>query len=157
MKKEPVALISRYIIVKYRDTISKLIQDGKSINRLFLILALGIFFNILLIIASPNDFFRMNRALKFDEPSVLYGVNTKGEFEPIAEYYKFSRIITRLQDLPKEDKALSPHIMNKVVQCFVSTEDNDFFEHKGIDPRGIFRAFFVNIIAGRIKEGASTI
>lgn len=157
MKKEPVALISRYIIVKYRDSISKLIQDGKNINRLFLILALGIFFNILLIIASPNDFFRMNRALKFDEPSVLYGVNTKGEFEPIAEYYKFSRIITRLQDLPKEDKAHAPHIMNKVVQCFVSTEDNDFFEHKGIDPRGIFRAFFVNIIAGRIKEGASTI
>ncbi|NCS94398.1 MAG: carboxypeptidase, partial [Leptospira sp.] len=126
MKKEPVALISRYIIVKYRDLLSKTIQDGKSIYRLLFILGFCVFFNILFIIASPNDFFRMNRALKFDEPSILYGVNTKGEFEPIAEFYRFSRIITRLQDLPKEDPALSPHTMNKVIQCFVSSEDNDF-------------------------------
>jgi penicillin-binding protein 1A len=157
MKSEPIALISKYIIVKYRDLFSNLVQDGKNLKRLLIIFSVLAFLNILFIIANAKDFFNLERALSFEEPSILYGVNTKGAYEPIAEYYKFSRIITKLEDLPREQNPISSDDMNKVIQCFVSTEDNDFFSHKGIDPRGIFRAFFVNIIAGRIKEGASTI
>jgi penicillin-binding protein 1A len=157
MKSEPIALISKYIIVKYRDLFSNLVQDGKNLKRLLIIFAIMVFLNVLFIIANAKDFFYLDRALSFEEPSILYGVNTKGAYEPIAEYYKFSRIITKLEDLPREQNPLSSDDMNKVIQCFVSTEDNDFFSHRGIDPRGIFRAFFVNIIAGRIKEGASTI
>ncbi|MFV0341566.1 MAG: transglycosylase domain-containing protein [Anaerocolumna sp.] len=41
--------------------------------------------------------------------------------------------------------------------CVISIEDERFYEHNGIDMRGIFRAFFVGISKGDFDEGASTI
>ena len=41
--------------------------------------------------------------------------------------------------------------------AFVAVEDNRFYEHKGVDPRGLARAFYNNIIAQEITEGGSTI
>lgn len=46
----------------------------------------------------------------------------------------------------------------KVLQnCVISIEDERFYEHKGIDIRGIFRAFFAGLSHGNFDEGASTI
>ena len=46
----------------------------------------------------------------------------------------------------------------KIVQdAFVSIEDERFYDHNGIDIRGIFRAFFSGIKGGEFDEGASTI
>lgn len=157
MKKEPIGLVSKYFIVKFRTAFSWIIQDGRNLKRLAIALVVLIGLNILFVIANVKDFKKLKQAVVFEEPSTLYGLNTKGEYEPIAEFYKFSRILVNLDELPKEDPALSEDNHNKVIQCFVSTEDNNFFEHRGVDPRGIFRAFFVNLLAGRIKEGASTI
>ncbi|KKU88713.1 MAG: Penicillin-binding protein, 1A family, partial [Candidatus Wolfebacteria bacterium GW2011_GWA2_47_9b] len=42
-------------------------------------------------------------------------------------------------------------------QATVAIEDSGFYEHSAIDIKGIFRAFFVNIIRGGISQGASTI
>lgn len=39
----------------------------------------------------------------------------------------------------------------------IAIEDSGFYEHSAIDIKGIFRAFFVNIIRGEISQGASTI
>ena len=44
-----------------------------------------------------------------------------------------------------------------LAQAFVASEDERFFQHNGIDPRGIARAVVVNIKAQDAKEGASTI
>lgn len=41
--------------------------------------------------------------------------------------------------------------------AFIAIEDERFREHKGIDIRGIFRAFFVGISNGHFSEGASTL
>lgn len=41
--------------------------------------------------------------------------------------------------------------------AFVATEDNRFYEHKGIDPQGILRAIYNNIRSDGIAEGGSTI
>ncbi len=41
--------------------------------------------------------------------------------------------------------------------AFVAAEDGDFFSHKGVDFFSIFRAFFHNLLAGRRKQGGSTI
>lgn len=41
--------------------------------------------------------------------------------------------------------------------CFVSIEDERFYEHSGIDVRGIFRAGFVGLASGDFTQGASTI
>ncbi|MBI4411537.1 MAG: transglycosylase domain-containing protein, partial [Deltaproteobacteria bacterium] len=53
---------------------------------------------------------------------------------------------------------LSPKEMPKtIVQAIVASEDDRFFEHKGIDYQGILRAFFENLKAGHVVQGGSTI
>ena len=42
-------------------------------------------------------------------------------------------------------------------QAFISIEDNRFYEHNGIDPRGLLRAAWSNINNRGISEGGSTI
>jgi penicillin-binding protein 1A len=44
-----------------------------------------------------------------------------------------------------------------VVDAFIAAEDNNFWEHGGVDYTGMLRAFFANLRAGHTKEGASTI
>ncbi|MBQ7453645.1 MAG: penicillin-binding protein 1A [Selenomonadaceae bacterium] len=41
--------------------------------------------------------------------------------------------------------------------AFIAVEDNRFYEHKGVDPRGLLRAIYTNIVAQEIAEGGSTI
>jgi penicillin-binding protein 1A len=44
-----------------------------------------------------------------------------------------------------------------MIQAFVAAEDAEFFQHKGVDYKGIVRALLKNLIAGRIVQGGSTI
>ncbi|MEZ5920966.1 MAG: PBP1A family penicillin-binding protein [Parvularculaceae bacterium] len=44
-----------------------------------------------------------------------------------------------------------------LVKAFLSTEDRRFYEHRGVDIRGTFRALLANIRHGGIVEGGSTI
>lgn len=46
---------------------------------------------------------------------------------------------------------------NLLMQAIVSVEDTRFYKHKGFDLIGIARAVLVNVEAGEIQEGASTI
>ena len=48
-------------------------------------------------------------------------------------------------------------IPDSVKKATISIEDSGFYTHSAIDIKGIFRAFFVNIIRGGISQGASTI
>lgn len=41
--------------------------------------------------------------------------------------------------------------------AFVATEDNRFYSHNGIDPWGILRAVYVNLVHNGVAEGGSTI
>ncbi len=52
----------------------------------------------------------------------------------------------RIEDMP-------PHLL----QAVIATEDRRFYSHFGVDPLGLFRATFANLIAGRIVQGGSTI
>ncbi len=44
-----------------------------------------------------------------------------------------------------------------LIQAIISTEDRRFYQHSGIDFRGLARAMSVNISAGEIRQGGSTI
>ena len=44
-----------------------------------------------------------------------------------------------------------------LVKAFLAAEDKAFYEHDGVDPSAIFRAFFRNIESGDIVQGGSTI
>lgn len=48
---------------------------------------------------------------------------------------------------------LPPH----VVHAFLATEDRNFYHHVGVNPVAILRALFVNLQAGDVEQGGSTI
>jgi penicillin-binding protein 1A len=75
-------------------------------------------------------------------PTKLYDINGI----PFAELYRHRQELLRYEDIP-------PH----VIGAFLSVEDNNFYNHFGIDFKAILRAIFVNIKNLKIKQGASTI
>ncbi len=67
-----------------------------------------------------------------------------------------------IQDFSSEKRIFIPYnsIPQKVINAFLSAEDKNFFDHPGVDAKGVLRAViknFSNIINSRRLEGASTI
>ncbi len=82
------------------------------------------------------------------EPSVLSRVYTN-DGELIAEFALEKRLFIPFESIPE-----------KVINSFLSAEDKNFFEHPGVDAKGVTRAViknFKNILSNRRLEGASTI
>lgn len=59
--------------------------------------------------------------------------------------------------LEKREIATMKEIPARVVDAFLSAEDDQFFTHKGVDYWGLVRAMFANLKAGRVVQGGSTI
>ena len=45
----------------------------------------------------------------------------------------------------------------RLIGAVLAAEDHRFFEHHGLDPRGLLRAAWTNLRAGRVTQGGSTI
>ncbi|MEM7280441.1 MAG: penicillin-binding protein 1B [Pseudomonadota bacterium] len=58
-----------------------------------------------------------------------------------------------------EDRVLltPSEIPELLTASLLAVEDRSFFSHHGLDPRGIARAFFVNVTSGELKQGGSTL
>src|SRR3989344_6434334 len=48
-------------------------------------------------------------------------------------------------------------ISKEIKNATVAIEDSEFYEHRGVKPTAIIRAFFVNLVAGELSQGGSTI
>ncbi len=87
------------------------------------------------------------------------------EFETIADYHPklvseiYSHDNTLIAELFLERRFVLPfhEIPELLIQAFLASEDDRFYEHRGIDPYGIFRAAVANLKAGKIVQGGSTI
>ena len=64
----------------------------------------------------------------------------------LARYGDLTGDAVDVRDLP-------PHL----IQAVLAIEDRRFYDHFGLDPIGILRAVFVNLQAGRMVQGGSTI
>jgi penicillin-binding protein 1A len=64
----------------------------------------------------------------------------------IGEFYNQRRTLVSYESLPKH-----------VVNAFLAAEDDQFFQHGGINYQAILRATFANLRAGRSVQGGSTI
>jgi len=75
-----------------------------------------------------------------------YSIVYSEEDEVIGKFLMDNRIPIAYGQIPKQ-----------LVNAFVAAEDAEFFHHKGVDYKGILRAMFKNLFAGRIVQGGSTI
>jgi membrane peptidoglycan carboxypeptidase len=64
----------------------------------------------------------------------------------LTTFYEEHRKPTRIEDM-------SPYIISAIV----ASEDNRFYEHNGVDAKGVARAFVANQQAGGVSQGASTL
>jgi len=55
------------------------------------------------------------------------------------------------------DKVIMDEMPDQIVQAFVASEDQRFYEHGGVDYQSIARAVRANLGAGEVVEGGSTI
>jgi penicillin-binding protein 1A len=86
--------------------------------------------------------------LKSYKPAVSSKVYS-GDGELVSDFSTEKRIFIPYNSIPE-----------KVIKAFLSAEDKNFFNHPGVDARGVLRAVFNNIkntLSSRRLEGASTI
>jgi penicillin-binding protein 1A len=109
--------------------------------------------SIVLLLFIPYIFIVLVYTMHYD------AISTKLEYNPNLPTVLFDSegsVITTLYDemrIPVEfDK-----IPQTVLDAFTTAEDKNFFSHNGIDYFGILRAFVINVKAGSIKQGGSTI
>ena len=124
---------------------------GKMLKSFLLVVLLS-FFLVFITIFSALWYFSSDlpnyRFLQDYKPSVSTKVYDK-EGSIVADFAIQKRTFVAIDDIPLF-----------VINAFLSAEDKNFFQHPGIDARGITRAFFKNlknIITGQRLEGASTI
>jgi penicillin-binding protein 1A len=81
-----------------------------------------------------------------ERPLNAYSVVYSEEDEVVGKFLMDNRIPISYERIPK-----------MLIQAFLAAEDAEFFEHKGVDYKGIVRAMLRNLVAGRIVQGGSTI
>jgi penicillin-binding protein 1A len=75
-----------------------------------------------------------------------YSIVYSEEDEVVGKFLMDNRIPVSYEQIPKP-----------LVKAFIAAEDAEFFQHKGVDYKGILRAMFKNFLARRIVQGGSTI
>ncbi len=98
--------------------------------------------------------------LGFLTASIQTMPSLKDDIRPAASsqiYDSNGKLITTIHSvenrLPVSMNKIPKHLQN----AFVAAEDARFYQHSGIDPRGIIRALWSNITGGGVSEGGSTI
>lgn len=82
------------------------------------------------------------RDVRFQTPMQVYTKDGK----LISQFGEQRRIPVTFEELPKQ-----------LIDAVLATEDSRFYDHFGVDPIGVARAFRVLIMTGEVREGASTI
>lgn len=77
-------------------------------------------------------------------PIVTYFYSDDGRI--IGEYYHERRFVKPLSEIPQVLK-----------DAFLAVEDASFYEHRGVNPKAMLRAFVANLKADGIAQGGSTI
>lgn len=75
-------------------------------------------------------------------PTVITGADGR----PLARLYEHYRVPVAIDDVPAH-----------TIHAVLAAEDTRFFTHHGLDGRGIARALWFNLRAGRVVQGGSTI
>ncbi len=91
----------------------------------------------------------------FDLPKI----SSLNDYHPAIPSKILAKDGTVLADLGVENREVAKfeEIPRRIVDAFLSAEDDSFYEHTGVDYMGVFRAAIANLKAGRVVQGGSTI
>jgi penicillin-binding protein 1A len=86
-------------------------------------------------------------------------INSLNDYNPPIPSRIYSKDGELLLEVAKERREVVAfeEIPQRIVQAFLAAEDDNFYNHSGVDYVGIARAMVKNILAGRVVQGASTI
>ncbi|MDG0815072.1 penicillin-binding protein 1A [Bdellovibrio svalbardensis] len=99
--------------------------------------------------------FLVYQSVKSSLPQLI----TVKDYEPLLVSQVYDRNGKKIGEFFRERRTLVPYekIPKNLVNAFLAAEDDQFFQHKGINPQAIFRAALANLRAGRSVQGGSTI
>ena len=80
--------------------------------------------------------------VRYEVPLSIYSKDN----QLIAQFGGNKRIPVKIEEVPKQ-----------LINAFLAAEDDSFFEHPGVDYKGLLRAGLQLIITGKKKQGGSTI
>lgn len=66
-------------------------------------------------------------------------------------------LLTTMYDEHRRNLDSLEDVGQTMVDAMIAAEDNNFYEHNGVDTRGIMRALVANVAADDVTQGASTI
>lgn len=97
--------------------------------------------------------------------TITYFTMSLPKIESLADYYPAmpSKILssdgTVLAKIGRENRELVSieDVPQRIIDAFLAAEDAGFYEHAGVDYLGVLRALIINIKAGRVVQGGSTI
>ncbi len=84
------------------------------------------------------------RLKNYAPPTVTYFYADDGRV--IGEYYHERRFVLPLSEIPQV-----------IRKAYMAVEDAAFYEHQGVNPKGLLRAFLMALKEGQATQGASTI
>ncbi|MEX1218766.1 MAG: transglycosylase domain-containing protein [Solirubrobacterales bacterium] len=121
----------------------------KKLRILFILLGLGILAvastTFGAVMAVSQDIPAIERFAQFEQASNSILMDSQGEF--------IGTLSSNENRILLDADEISPNMKNAAV----SIEDSRFYEHRGLDFRGLGRAMLQNILSASAKEGASTI
>ncbi len=81
------------------------------------------------------------------------------DYKPLLVSQVYDRNNKKFGEFYRERRALIPYtdIPKHVINAFLAAEDDQFFEHRGINLQALLRAAITNMRAGRNVQGGSTI
>ncbi len=144
--KTPSCSLSRWILAS--GVFFDIITQMKIKKNLFTVFSLTTVFFLFVFAQYAGSFAASMPSISSLEeytPSLVTRIlDCKGEL--ITELFTERRTLTPLKEIPID-------LQNAVL----SIEDNNFFTHWGVSPRGIARAAMNNLVKGHIAQGGSTI
>ena len=95
----------------------------------------------------------------YGKDASLPNIKSIHDYRPKTVSRIFDRKGRLLGELSAERRTVLPYkqFPELLVKAVVSSEDADFFKHKGLDYPGMVRAFIANVRAGKFVQGGSTI
>ncbi|HOL92801.1 MAG TPA: PBP1A family penicillin-binding protein [bacterium] len=90
---------------------------------------------------------------------VVAGLWNRDTGQHLARVTLEPEVLGSIYDPSYEDRRPIPldDVPPRFIQCLLASEDKSYFEHRGVDPAGILRAFYVNLKRGHYAQGGSTI